>query len=188
MTNIRQVRKLSLGLALLCSMWSCARPPESYPPPLQIVFPSGPEPVVTPPAGDRLLLAMSDPDVNSHILGDVYADREGAEWRFTGPHPRFRLHLQNSVNLGFYVRFFIHDESLAAHGQTSLSVDINGHRFGSRFSLPGDMEYRHLIPENWITAPGPVDISLDVDPPWRFSDTTVYGLHLHSIGFERRGK
>jgi len=155
---------------------------------MQIVLPSGTEPAAAAPKGDRLLLAMADPDIEAHILGDVHRATDGSEWRFTGPHPKFRLYLQSDANLGFYMRFFIHDEALVSRGQTSLSVDVNGHRFGSRFSLPGDTEYRHPIPEAWVKGPGPVDISVDIDPPWRFSDETVYGLHLHSIGFERRGK
>jgi len=175
-----------LALALLLS--ACARAPESYPAPVQIALPGGSEPAVTAPPGDRLLLAMSDPDVNQHILSHVYSAPDGSEWRFTGPHPRFRLDVQSAADLAFYVRFFVHDEALLAVGRTSLSVSINGHRFGAQFALPGDMEYRHPIPQDWINAPGTVEIALDVEPAWRFSDGTVYGLHLHSVGFERRRK
>ncbi|HTS50543.1 MAG TPA: hypothetical protein VMH05_21505 [Bryobacteraceae bacterium] len=141
------------------------------------------------PAGDGLLLAMADPDAGQHILADVYPAPDGVEWRFTGLHPKFRLHIQDSSKLDFYIRFFVHEESLIARGPLSFWVDINGHRFlSSRFSLPGDLEYRHAVPPAWIDAPGSVDISLDIQAPWRYPDGTIYGLYLHSIGFERRDR
>ena len=132
---------------------------------------------------------MADPDISQHILADVYPAPAEAEWRFTGLHPRFRMQVQDSSQLDFYVRFFVHEESLLARGAVSFVVDVNGNRFHSnRFPLPGDLEYRHPIPQAWIGAPGLVEISLDIQPPWRYSDGTIYGLYLNSIGFERRAK
>jgi hypothetical protein len=152
------------------------------------MMPAGPEPSAAAPA-DRLALAMSDPDVNGHIVSDVYAAADGAEWRFTGLHPEFRFSIGERRDLNFYIRFLVPAESLLARGPVELAVNINGHRFRSyRFPVPGDMEYRHPVPDSWIEAPGPVDISLDVDPPWRVADGTVYGLYLNSIGFERSAK
>lgn len=181
-------RKSSLVAALLFAACSCARAPESYAPPLQVVLPNGPEPSVAVPAS-RLLLAMSDPDVNAHILRDVYAAPDGTEWRFTGLHPQFRFPVSERRDLDFYIRFLVGDDSLLARGPVEFSVEINGHRFRSyRFSFPGDTEYRHAVPDDWIAGPAPVDISLDIDPAWKLADGTVFGLYLHSIGFARRLK
>ncbi len=185
MSNRKPAPKTVLFAAalLLCS---CSRNPE-YPPPVQIVLPSGPEPAITSLSADRMVVAMADPNVNSHIVQDVFEAPDGAEWRFTGLHPKLRLQIDNPSNLDFYLRFAMQDESLKSRGPVSFSVGINGHKFQSyRFALPGDFEYRHPIPPDWLQAPGPVDISLDIDPAWRTPDGTVYGLLLHSIGFERR--
>jgi hypothetical protein len=188
MSDSNSALRFPLTIALFAFVSSCARAPEWYSPPLQVVLPSGPEASV-PASARRMLLAMSDPDVNAHILRDVYAAPDGAEWRFTGLHPAFRFSVDDGGDLDFYIRFRVSAESLLARGPVEFAVDFNGHAFRSyRFAFDGDMEYRHPIPEAWIEAGGQVDISLDVDPPWRLSDGTVYGLHLHSIGFERRGQ
>jgi|SRR5579871_5171990 len=180
--------RLEFALVAAALTCSCAQAPESYPPPRQVVMPAGPEPSVAVPAG-RLALAMSDPDVNACILRDVYAAPDGSEWRFTGLHPEFRIPISERHGLDFYIRFLVGDDSLLARGPVEFAVHINGHEFRSyRFAYPGDMEYRHPVPDAWIENPGPVGIALDVDPPWRVPDGTVYGLYLNSIGFERRAK
>jgi hypothetical protein len=138
---------------------------------------------------NRLALAMSDPDIDARVLRDVYPELHATEWRFTGPHPAFRFDPDDRHSLDFYIRFLIGDDSLLARGPVEFAVNINGHRFRSyRFSYPGDTEYRHPVPDDWIAVAGPIHISLDIDPPWRLADGTIYGLFLNSIGFARRLK
>jgi len=68
----------------------------------------------------------------------------------------------------------------------SLRIALNGNSFQTyRFIQSGDMEYRKPIPDSWIPGPGPVDIALDVDPPWRLPDGNTVGVLLHSIGFQK---
>jgi hypothetical protein len=186
MSISKPARNSLLAIAQILLACSCSRVPESYPPPVQVIWPSGAEPAVTIPAG-RLTIAMSDPDADAHILRDVYPALTGAEWRFTGPHPAFRVEIHDRHDLDFYIRFFVRDDFLLARGSMEFSGNINGHFFRSyRFSSPGDIEYRRPIPDDWIAATGPIDISIDVTPPGRFPDGTVYGLFLNSIGFARR--
>lgn len=173
-----------LCAALTCA-WSCA--PPAYPPPPQVVLPSEPDAPLSPDSGRELLLEMSDPRADSRILGDIAPEISGGEWRFTGAHPRFRLLVPPAGTLNFYVRFFLHEQSLRARGPVSFKITLNGNFFQTyRFTQAGDMEYRRPIPESWIMAPGPVNIALDVDPPWRLPDGTTVGVLLHSIGFEKR--
>ena len=137
--------------------------------------------------GDGLLLEMSDPTANSQILADIAPETNGAEWRFTGAHPRFRLQLHSARALNFYMRFFLHDQSLRDRGPVSFRVTLNGHSFQTyRFTQAGDMEYRRPIPESWVAAPAAVEVALDVDPPWHLADGAALGVLLHSIGFEKR--
>jgi hypothetical protein len=174
-------------LSVLTFAFSC-RPP-AYPPPVQVVLPSGPEPLPGWENQSELLLEMSDPNANSRIVQDVFPGVSGAEWRLTGAHPRFRLQVPVAAKISFYMRFFVHAESLRARGPIAITVNINGNTFQTyRFKQAGDMEYSKAIPESWIRGPGRIDISLDVDPPWRFPDGTTYGILLHSIGFEKREK
>jgi 4-amino-4-deoxy-L-arabinose transferase-like glycosyltransferase len=143
--------------------------------------------VSTPAHGERLLVAMSDSDANAHILSDVFAGLDGAEFRFTGLHPQFLVQADDVRGLDFYVRFFNHYEALRARGPVSFTVGMNGKSFRSPiFDGRGDQGYRWTLPDGWLANPGPVEISLDIDPPWRQRDGKEYGVFLHSIGFERR--
>src|SRR5262249_6354673 len=151
-------------------------------------MPSGPEPAAAPPSGDRLIVAMSDPDVNQFIVSGVFGERDGVEWRFTAPHALFRLPRPPPENVGFYMRFFVQSRALLERGNTSLTGSLNGHRFGSRFAVPGDMEYRAPVPREWIAESDPIEIAVDVDPGWGIANEKTYGLQLHSLGFERRRK
>lgn len=174
-----------IAIALLSGS-SCFGETKSYPPPPQVVMPSGPEPPIAVAAGERLLVAMSDPDANVHILADVFDAPDGSEFRFTGLHPQFLLHVDNLAGLVLYVRFFNHDEALRARGPVSLTVRVNGKTLESRrFDTPGDLESRWPLREGWLEKPGPVEISLDVDPPWPQPGGTKRGVLMHSIGFER---
>jgi hypothetical protein len=165
---------------------SCGQP-RAWAPPPQVSLPAGPEPASATAGGERLLVAMSDSDVNAHILGDVFTGMEGAEFRFTGLHPQFLVQVDDVRNLDFYVRFFNHDEALRARGPVSFTVGINGKSFRPpNFDGRGDQEYRWTLPGGWLAKPGPVEISLDINPPWRQPNGKNYGVLLHSIGFERR--
>ncbi len=151
-------------------------------------MPSAPESLSPENDGNGLLLEMSDPSASSRFLSGMAPENSGGEWRFTGAHPRFRLQLRTAANLNFYMRFFLHEESLRSRGPVSFHIALNGHEFQTyRFSQAGDMEYRRAIPDGWIRVPGTVDIALDVNPPWRLPDGTTVGVLLHSIGFEKRG-
>lgn len=130
------------------------------------------------------MLEMADPRADSRIVADVLPAAEGAEWRFTGAHPRFRLQVKTRGNLTFYMRFILPDEM---RRPIVLRVHINANEFQSyRMRDPGEVEYRRPIPDNWVPSVGPVEIGVDVDPPWRSPDGTLLGVLLNSIGFEKR--
>lgn len=173
---------LICGLFLLLS--ACTRQPEAYAPPAQIALPSGPEPAIA--ISSEPLIAMSDPDIAVHVIADMFPADPTEEWRFTGLHPRFRIQLQHAAPFDFYTRFDNSVESIRDFGPVSFTVTINGHRFESQRFMSGAQEYRHTLPEGWITQPGPVDIAVDIGPPRRFPDGAVYGVKLHSIGLEER--
>jgi hypothetical protein len=176
-----------IAAVLLTIACTSCRKSEAWAPPPQVTLPSGPEPASAIANGERLLVAMSDSDANAHILSDVFAGLDGAEFRFTGLHPQFLVQADNVGNLDFYMRFFNHDEALRARGPVSCTVAINGRSFRTPpFDARGDQEYRWTLPDGWLAKPGPIEISLDIEPPWRQRDGKDYGVLLHSVGFERR--
>lgn len=150
-------------------------------------MPSGPEPsnVRDPDAG--LLVAMSDPDVDVHIIRDVFASDPGSRWRFTGLDPTFRIDVPRVSHVNFYLHFSNGADMLRARGPVTFAIAINGRHFQSpRFATEGEIEYRWPVPDGWIQSPGPVDISIDISPPWHSPDGTTYGTFLNSVGFEKR--
>ncbi|HYL77205.1 MAG TPA: hypothetical protein VEU96_23525 [Bryobacteraceae bacterium] len=182
---VQQRTSALLPILLLCA---CSHP-DAFPPPPQVVMPSGPEPAAASENSARPLLAMSDPDADAHILRDVPHAGDDPDWRFTGPHPKFRLELQDVSHLVFYVRFFNHREALLARGPVTLAVDINGKQFHSeRFAFEGDVEFRRPLPDGFIAKPGPVEVSLDISPPWHYPGDGTVGVLLHSIGFQQAEK
>jgi hypothetical protein len=149
-------------------------------------MPTGPEPAITSPTGPRQLIAMSDPDADAHILADVFPAFDDPQWRFTGLHPRFRVELQDTSRLTFYLHFFNHREALQARGPVTITVNINGKKLLSqRFTLEGGHEVRRVVPDGFITRPGPVEIALDISPPWHYPGADTYGVLIHAIGFEQ---
>ena len=173
------------ALAALVVLSSCD--PGAYAPPAQIAMPSGPEPANAPDPDADLLVAMSDPDADAHIRGDVFGSEAGSEWRFTGLHPAFRMDVRRVSGLTFYLRCSNTAEMLRARGPVTFDITINGTHFRSpRFATEGDIEYRRPIPDGWIQSPGPVEIRIDVSPPWHAPDGMTYGMFLNSVGFEKR--
>ena len=174
-----------IGSVLLCGS-SCFGEPRWYAPPPQVLMPSGPELPAAVAPGERLLIAMSDPDANAHILADVFPEPNGAEWRWTGLHPRFLIRVDDAAGLTFYLRFFNHEEALRARGPVSFTVRINHKVLGShRFDTDGDQVWRESLQDGWLGTGGAVEVSVDMDPPWRQPNGLERGVLLHSIGFER---
>ncbi len=152
-------------------------------------MPSGPEPTVPPQTGERLMLFMSDDDVASYITDDTRENVEGYVYRPTGLHPRFRLNIYKLSRFDVYIRFFNHEAALRVRGPVSFVIGIGSRHFRTpSFSIEGNQKYRWTVPDGWITEPGPLELSLDIDPPWHASGGETYGIFIHSIGLERRLK
>jgi hypothetical protein len=175
--------RLFSALAAILIVWSCTPPP--YPPPAQVALPSGPEPPATPDPTAGLMVAMSDPDANAHILSDVFPSDPGEEWRFTGLHPKFRVVVQRVVPLTFYMRFSNLTEMLRDRGPATFAIAIDGKPF-HRFSATIEEENRWPVPDGIIVKPGNVEVSIDISPPWHGPFNTIVGIQLHSVGFEER--
>src|SRR5690349_16835774 len=107
--------RVSVPLIAAVFLTACGKP-ESWAPPAQVAMPSGAEPSSSAAVGDQFLLLVSHPGANAQILGDVFTGLGPGEFRFTGPHPRFLLRVDDPSGLDFYVRFFNHDEALKARG------------------------------------------------------------------------
>ena len=174
-----------MALAVVLILGSCTPPP--YAPPPQVRLPQGPEPPLTRDPKAGLILAMSDPDANDHILADVFPADVGSEWRFTGVHPKFRLDVRHTAPLNFYLRFWVTDEMVRDRGPVTIAISIGGKPFQApRFTTNGEREYRWPAPDRVVPATGSIDVSLDISPPWRGPGGNLYGILLNTVGFEER--
>jgi hypothetical protein len=150
-------------------------------------MPPGPEPANAPDRDAGLLVAMSDPDADAHIVRDVFGSDPGSEWRFTGLHPAFDIEVPREPHLTFYLRCSNGADMLRSRGPVTLAIALNGRPFQSpRIAVEGQFEYRWPVPDGWIQSPGLVEISIDISPPWHSPDGTTYGTFLNSVGFEKR--
>jgi len=174
-----------IALAFVFILSSCTPPP--YAPPPQVKLPQGPEPPITRDPKAGLILAMSDPDANDHILADMFPGDVGSEWRFTGLHPKFRLDVRHTAPLYFYLRFSVTDEMVRDRGPVTIAIAIDGKPFQApRFTTNGEREYRWPVPDGLVPAAGVIAVSLDISPPWRAPDGNLYGVFLNTVGFEER--
>ena len=179
----------AFATVLLLGLCACHSAPDAYPPPAQYVMPSGPEPAAAELAFARPLLAMSDPDIRSHLLADVIAGPEGDEWRWTNAHPKFQVRLAAAEGLDFLMRFRVPRETLVASGPVTITIGLDGHVLDRpRFSSPDEHLYRRPVPPGVLAAGKPLVVALDVDPIWTSPDGTKLGILIHSLGFEASRK
>lgn len=177
-------------MALAASLCSCGRSPQWYAPPAQYAMPAGPEPQAEVADPFRPVLAMSDSDIDTHIVQDVSSAADGEEWRWTSEHPKFRLTLRQTEGLDFVMRFMLASQTLRDTGPVTITIRINGQVLDQqRFDKPGEREYLHPLPAGLLKAQEPVVIALDVQPPWVSPDNpSKLGILLYSIGFVGQGR
>ncbi len=177
---------LPILTCLALSLVSCARAPESYPPPAQFVMPPGAEPPVATQDPNRLLIAMADVDWKSYLVSGVIESPDGDDMRWCRPSVRFRLTPNDVQGLQFYMRFILHDLILRKSGSATIAISINGRELDRpRFVNGGEKEYIHPVPDGWLAPGRPVAIALDMDPPLVISAGDQLGILLHSIGFKK---
>ena len=168
------------------ALGACSRAPDSYPPPVQFVMPSGPEPAAALPGPNRPLLAMADADWKSHVLEGVLDGPDGESFRWCRPVARFRVTPNDVHVLQFYMRFIVVDDALRQTGAVTIAISINGHTLDRpRITTGGEQEYVHDVPQGWLVAREPVTIALDAQPGLVVSPTERLGVLLNSIGFRK---
>ena len=134
-----------------------------------------------------MLVRVSDPNVEKHVVQDVMSDQPGSAWRWTNAHPRLKVLLDgNPVGYEFVVEFTVPDVVLKKVGPLGVKFVVNDRVVGSaRYAKEGRQEFRTLVTKEMITSGDQAVFGFDVDPPYVADDGVRLGVLLEAIGFRR---
>jgi hypothetical protein len=175
--------RLRAGYPIIAALLVCACSPnfEVAPPP-QKVMPRGND-----PGYDSLLAEMSDGSADSYVVSDMLGRADGAEWRWTNQHPRFRMSPEPDMRWRFYATFTVPGVVLRRVGPVTVRFVLNDHVLATRtYKKDGGYKFEQLVPEGILAAKSPAVLGLDIDPVYiAEADGAKLGILLRAIGFRR---
>jgi hypothetical protein len=156
----------------------CDRLPESYPPPAQR------HPVATYiPGPETMMVDMSDPDANLHIVKDIY-NSSGASWRWSDQNPTVKTLASSTEHLKFRADFAIWADSFKITGPLEIAFLVNGKPLDKvRYTSPGEKHFEAPVPDDWLSADAETTLSLFVDKLYVApTDGKTFGVILVRMG------
>jgi hypothetical protein len=174
--------RVALAVLLGACLTGCATAPEWYPIPPQREF------IARDVFGAvRFAIAMTDPNVNEHIVADIASAWEGNGWRWTGARPVLRFTLPKIEKLTFFARFTVAGATFVQTGPVTLSFFINDRLLGKvRYAAEGDQRYEKPVPSEWLRLDEPNQVVIEIDPPYVSpGDQTKLGVNLYELGFKQ---
>jgi hypothetical protein len=171
-----------LCIVLAGALCSCARYPESYPPPEQ----RHPAEGVNPDAAPKLV-EMSNPGASWHIVKDIDPAGPGAQWRWTRENPTVKILAVTTQDLKLTVDFTLWDVAFRQTGPVELTFLVNGRTLDKiRYTAPGEKHFEKPIPPDWLATDVESTISISIDKLYIApQDGAKFGFILSRIGFSR---
>lgn len=166
-----------LAVALLCG---CERYPDSYPPPEQR------NPIERANPGPfSMMVEMSSPDADLHIVKDVEPGSTGDLWRWTGQQPTVRVMAVTTDKLKLSCDFALWDEAFKQTGPVEISFTANDHLLEKvRYTSPGTKHFEKPVPVGWLTTDVESTVSARIDKVYTApADGKKFGFILVRIGF-----
>jgi len=159
---------------------SCERYPDSYPPPEQRQPAEGGNP---PPFS--MMVEMSSPDADLHIVKDVEPGSTGDYWRWTGQQPTVRVLAVTTDKLKLSCDFALWDTAFKQTGPVELSFFINDHLLDKvRYTSPGTKHFEKPVPPGWLNTDVETTVTASIDKPYTApQDGKKFGFILVRIGF-----
>jgi len=158
---------------------SCARLPESFPPPSQR------QPLIVPPAhGLGYYLSMDDPQAALYLVQD-FQDHGPGTWRWAYAHPVLRFFVPDVPRLKFVMDFAIPERTFRETGPVTLTFRVNGALFG-RFLCdhPGELHLSQPVPRELLHPAAINLVAIDPHPVWvSKADGGKLGFILSRAGF-----
>jgi hypothetical protein len=160
---------------------SCAKYPESYPPPEQRKFAAASDANVL-----GSIVRMGDLNAEAYFVKDIAMGLEGGAWRWTTEEPTLKFYLETNQNLRFVMDFAIADLTFKDTGPVTFSIFINGRLFDkARYDRPGEKHYEKPVPPGFFKPKSEVTVSVKPDKIWIAKDDGAkMGFILIRIGFE----
>jgi hypothetical protein len=175
--------RLRAGYPIIAALLVCACSPDfEVAPPPQKVMPLGAD-----PGYNSLLVEMSDGNADSYVVSDMLGHADGAAWRWTNQHPRFRMSPESDLRWRFYVKFTVPGVVLQRVGPVTVQFILNDHVLSTRtYRKDGEYEFEQLVPESILAKKRPAVLGLDIDPVYiAEADGARLGVLLQVIGFRR---
>lgn len=181
MVHRAQTGFLILALAL---MPAACTPSLEYPPPAQRRMPAGPEPA---PFGSSV--RMDEPTADTNIVQDVLGAEQGASWRWTNQHPRFRIWTTRVEGQTLYVKFTLPGVVLKETGPITIGFLVNDHVLATKsFGIEQRYQYSVPVPPAILKANEPAVVGLDLDRVYvSKTDGMKLGVLIEEIGFQAAG-
>jgi hypothetical protein len=166
-------------VAALATAISCARLPETFPPPPQRAALT-----VPPQSGLGYFLSMSDPQADQYLVQD-FQDHGPGTWRWAYAHPVLRFFVPDAPRLKFTMDFSLPERIFRDTGPVTLTLRINGVYFDrQRFEQPGPLHYSREVPAGLLRRNAENRVSIDPDPVWVSKvDGGKLGFILSRAGF-----
>jgi hypothetical protein len=179
--NRRLLRFPFAALIFLAIVFSsaCSRPPVYYPPPEQRQPIDGPDDTVP-----KILVEMSDPDIDSFIVKDISSALEGGSWRWTGQRPTVKVLLTTTRGLKFVTDFTLWEGNMKQTGPVVLSFYVAGHLLDRvRYDTPAYKHFEKAVPPEWLQTVNETELSIEIDKIFVAEDGNKLGFILTRIGF-----
>ena len=171
-----------LGIILACtSMVSCAPEADPYAPPPQR------QALELQARTPKIMLAMSDPAAEYHIVQDILRTDGGNPWCWTATRPTVRISLLHDTKLKYYLDFSLSEVTLKDTGPVTVSFLVNDQLLGRQvYDSPGRHTFERKVPPGWLKPMSGNTVAAAVDKVWTSHlDGQKLGLMLTSIGLKR---
>ena len=167
-----------LILAALC-LCACDRWPDSYPPPEQRA------PLKSEPLNPVLMLEMNDPDVEQHLVKDIYPRGGDSPWRWAGQQPTVKTLILDPENLKLSADFAFWDGGFKATGPVEATFLVNGRTLEKvRYTTPGEKHFEKQVPAGWLVPNSEALLTIALDKVYVSpEDGFRAGIILVRMGF-----
>lgn len=132
-----------------------------------------------------MLVEMSSPDAQWHILKDVYPGAPGDLWRWTEQEPTLKILAVKTDQLKLSVDFALWSTAFQQTGPVELSFFVNGKLLDKvRYTSQGNKHFEKPIPPDWLATDVESTVSVHIDKLYTApQDGKKFGFILSSIGF-----
>lgn len=108
---------------------------------------------------------MNQANAERHIVSGVYA-LEADAWRWAGKQAVLRLHLEQTANLKFVMKFAVPEPVIKQNGPVKLAILLNGRRWHElRYAKDGIYEFEKPAPAEFLKANDENLVTIEIDKP-----------------------